>query len=162
MTVVIDANVLLRFVDTMAGQHPQAVAAVSALHAQGQSLRTLPQSIYEFWSVATRPVAGNGLGLSITECEQTVTKIEALFPMLADPPGLFAEWRAIVAAYACHGKVSHDARYVAAMRALSVAHIMTFNGADFARFPGLTVIDPANVTPAPASPSAPNPATPPP
>src|SRR5689334_16123508 len=98
MTVVIDANVLLRFADPTAAQHSTAVAALSALRAQGESLRTIPQSLYEFWVVATRPVANNGLGLSVAECEQTLGRIEAVLPLLSDPPALFAEWRILVVA----------------------------------------------------------------
>jgi predicted nucleic acid-binding protein len=145
MTVVLDANVLLRFIDPSAVQHPIAVAALSALQTQGESLHTIPQSLYELWVVATRPVANNGLGLSITECEQTLAQIEALFPLLSDSPTLFAEWRMLVVGYGCHGKVAHDARYVAAMRALGLTHLLTFNVADFARFAGITVLDPAAV-----------------
>jgi predicted nucleic acid-binding protein len=145
MTVVLDANVLLRFADTTAAQHPIAVAALSALRAQGESLRTVPQSLYEFWVVATRPIANNGLGLSVAECEQTLARIEAVFPLLSDPPALFAEWRILVVAHGCQGKVAHDARYVAAPRALGLTHLLTFNAADFARFPGITVLDPAAV-----------------
>src|SRR5437660_944057 len=126
MTVVIDANVLLRFSDPTAAQHPIAAAALLALRAQGQALRTVPQSLYEFWVVATRPIANNGLGLSIAECEQTLAGIEAVFPLLPDPPALFSEWRALVVAYACHGKVAHDARYVAALRAHGLTHLLTF------------------------------------
>jgi hypothetical protein len=146
MIVVLDANVLLRFADPTAAQHPAAVAALSVLRVQGDSLRTLPQSLYEFWVVATRPVANNGLGLSVTECEQTLAQIEILFPLLADPPALFAEWRILVISHACHGKVAHDARYVAALRALGLTHLLSFNVADFARFPGITVLDPAAVS----------------
>lgn len=61
----------------------------------------------------------------------------------------------MVAAYACQGKVAHDARYVAAMRAHGLTHLLTFNGADFARFPGITVLDPHTVaTSASTGPSA--------
>jgi hypothetical protein len=78
MTVVIDANVLLRFADATAAQHSVAVAALSTLRAQGHALRTIPQSIYEFWVVATRPVANTGPGgrrrLVPTErCPMTIT-----------------------------------------------------------------------------------------
>jgi predicted nucleic acid-binding protein len=145
MTIVLDANILLRIADPTAAQHPTAVAALLSLRAQGDSLRTVPQSLYEFWVVATRPVTNNGLGLSVAECEQTLTRFEAIFPLLSDAPGLFAEWRTLVVAHGCHGKVAHDARYVAALRALGLTHLLTFNAADFARFPGITVLDPAAV-----------------
>ncbi len=151
MTVVLDANVLLRFADSTAARHPVAVAALSALRAQGHALRILPQSLYEFWVVATRPVANNGLGLSPAECQQTVAGMEAAFPLLADPPTLFTEWLALVVASRCHGKVAHDARYVAAMRALGLTQLLTFNGADFARFPGITILDPAALASPPSA-----------
>jgi hypothetical protein len=151
MIVVIDANVLLRFADLTAAQYPIATGALSALRAQGDFLRTIPQSLYEFWVVATRPVANNGLGLSIAECDQTLAHIEALFPLLPDPPTLFDEWRILVVANGCHGKVAHDARYVAALRGHGLTHLLTFNVADFVRFPGITVLDPTAVA-APLSP----------
>ena len=152
MTVIIDANVLLRFSDPSAAQHPIALAALSSLRAQGHVLRTIPQTFYEFWVVATRPIANNGLGQSTVECEQMLSGIETLIPLLPDPPALFNEWRALVTAYACHGKVAHDARYVAALRAHGLTHLLTFNVADFTRFPGITVLDPAVVATAPPSP----------
>jgi predicted nucleic acid-binding protein len=151
MKVVLDANLLLRLADPSAVQHPTAAAALGALRVQGDSLITFPQSLYEFWVVATRPVANNGLGLSIAECEQALARIESLFPVLTDPPALFAEWRNLVVTHGCHGKVAHDARYVAALRAHGLTHFLTFNVADFARFPGITVLEPAVV----AAPSPP-------
>jgi predicted nucleic acid-binding protein len=47
--------------------------------------------------------------------------------------------------------VSFDARLVAAMRTYSVTRLLTFNGPDFTRFPGLTILDPAAFA-APANP----------
>lgn len=145
MIVVLDANILLRFCDPTATHHPVAVAALAELRSRGDSLRTLPQSIYEFWVVATRPVVNNGLGLSIAECDQTVTDLLSAFPCLDDSPTLFAAWRGLVVAHACHGKVAHDARYVAAMRGHGLTHLLTFNGSDFARFTGIVAIDPNTV-----------------
>jgi hypothetical protein len=150
MTVVLDANVLLRFSDTTAAQHPTAVAALAALHAQGHALRTLPQSRYEFWVVATRPVAANGLGLAPAECDATLAGFAVTFPLLDDVPGICAEWQHLVTAGACQGKVAHDARYVAAMHIHSVPHLLTFNVADFTRFAGITILDPAVVALSPS------------
>jgi hypothetical protein len=78
-----------------------------------------------------------------------------LFRLLPDLPTLFAEWEAPVGAYACHGRASFDARLVATMRTHGVTRLLTFNGADFARFPGLSVLDPAalaaSATPPPST-----------
>jgi len=58
-------------------------------------------------------------------------------------PNFDIEWETLVGTYACHGCASFDARLVAAMRTYGVTRLLTFNGADFGRFPGLTVLDPA-------------------
>jgi predicted nucleic acid-binding protein len=72
-------------------------------------------------------------------------RVERLFPLLPDQPTLLAEWKSLVVTYQCQGKVSHDARLVAAMRTHGLTDILTFNVGDFQRYPGLTVIDPAKV-----------------
>ena len=151
MTVALDANILLRLTDTTAAHHPVVVSALDTLRTQGRPLRTFPQAVYEFWVVATRPVPSNGLGLSPAECDQTITNLLTAFPLLADTAGLFTEWRTLVATYACHGKVAHDARYIAAMRTHGITTLLTFNTADFARYPGLDILDPAAVTALPPS-----------
>ena len=142
MIVALDANILLRFVDKTSGQHAVATSALSTLKTQGDSLRTLPQSFYEFWVVGTRPVANNGLGFSTAKVDAEITLLQAAFPLLNDTPDLFAEWRTLVALHDCKGKVAHDARIVAAMNTHRLIHLLTFNVADFARFPGLIVLDP--------------------
>jgi predicted nucleic acid-binding protein len=43
------------------------------------------------------------------------------------------------------GKQTHDAHLAAMMQAHSVTFSLTFNGGDFKRFPGITIIDPALV-----------------
>jgi predicted nucleic acid-binding protein len=145
MNVVLDANVLLRLADPTSAAHAIATTGVSTLRAQGDSLHIVPQSVYEFWVVATRPTANNGLGLSIAECLREVANLKASFSLLDDRPTLFAEWEAIVAVFACHGKVAHDAPHVAAMRTHGLTHLLTFNRGDFSRYPGLTLLDPNTV-----------------
>ncbi len=145
MAVVLDANVLLRMADPTCAAHATAVAAVRTLLGLGEKLRSIPQSIYEYWAVATRPIANNGLGLSTAECSRDIATIKAMFPVLGDLPTLFSEWEAVVAAFACHGKISHDARYVAAMRTLGLTRLLTFNVVDFSRFSNVVVLDPALV-----------------
>lgn len=145
MTVVLDANILLRYADTTAADHPTARAAVAALRAAGYPLRMVPQSGYEFWVVATRPVPNNGFGWSPATADAELAALERLFPVLDDPTGLYGAWRATVVANNCKGKPAHDARYVAAMRVHRVTHILTFNTADFVGFPGLVALDPGAV-----------------
>jgi hypothetical protein len=41
-----------------------------------------------------------------------------------------------------HPPNAHDARLVAAMIVHGVTHLLTFNGADFARYSGIRITDP--------------------
>jgi predicted nucleic acid-binding protein len=149
--ILLDTNILLRY----AGATDPALAtvdtAITTLHSRGEVLCMVPQNVYEFRVTATRPIASNGLGLSIPECQVQVARLKRLLHFLPDLPTLFAEWESLVVAHACHGRVSYDARLVAAMRTHGLPEILTFNTADFARFPGLTVLDPTKFA-APAAP----------
>jgi predicted nucleic acid-binding protein len=145
MNILLDANVLLRLADPTSASHGIAVTAVAALRAQGDVLYIAPQGVYEFWVVATRPIANNGLGLSIAECIRELAHVEMSFPLLNDKPTLYTEWKSFIMNFGCQGKVAHDVRYVAAMRTHGLSHILTFNFADFARFPELIVLDPNTI-----------------
>lgn len=145
MTCLIDTNTLLRYMNPSDPSHATAVGSIDALRTAGKLSFVVPQNFYEYWVVATRPVTANGLGLAPAECEKDLALIAAAFPLLADRPALLAEWRALVVAHECKGKMAHDARFVAAMRTHGVTRLLTFNGADFKRFPGIEVLDPATV-----------------
>ena len=69
MTVLLDANILLRMIEPLNEHHRSAVDAVAMLRASGETPCLTPQVLYELWVVATRPVAVNGLGLSISQGE---------------------------------------------------------------------------------------------
>jgi len=59
-----------------------------------------------------------------------------------DSPAVLPLWEEIVANHHVKGKSTHDARLVAAMKVFDIAHILTFNDKDFARYPGITVLMP--------------------
>jgi predicted nucleic acid-binding protein len=103
----------------------------------------VPQNLYEFWAVATRPIAAtNGLGLTAPQAKAEMLRILSLFAMLPDTPAIFAAWGRLVDLYDIKGKTTHDARIAAAMITHNVAHILTFNDRDFARYSGISVIHP--------------------
>ncbi len=154
MIAIFDTNVLLRFANPRDSAHSTVIQAVGVLPSLAIEPYIVPQNIYEFWVVATRPVANNGLGLTVLECEETLSQVEAAFPLLADKSDLLIEWRKLVLAYNCKGKVAHDARFVAAMRTHGVTHIITFNTVDFARYPGITILDPTIIAAAAIPPSS--------
>ncbi len=145
MTVLLDTNILLRLAQPKDPAHVTAAAAVMALRRGGDMLCTVPQNLFEFWAAATRPVANNGPGLSTAECVGELARLKASFPVLPDLPALLAEWETLVAAHESKGKQAHDTRLVAAMRIHGLTRLLTFNTSDFARYPGLIILDPAAV-----------------
>jgi predicted nucleic acid-binding protein len=120
----------------------------------GHTLCVVPQNLYEFWVVCTRPLANNGLGKSVAEAAAEVAKLKTIFTLLDDTPAVFPTWEQLVSTHAVLGKNAHDARLVAAMLVHGVTHLLTFNDADFRRFTAITVLIPTSVL-APPSPPAP-------
>ena len=126
--------------------HGAALAALSSLGSAKERLTIVPQVIVEFWTVSTRPIANNGLGLTPKQAEAEVG-ILATFDLLAETPALFEEWRALVAKYGVSGVETHDARMVAAMKVHGVTHILTFNEPDFARYRSIITVADAGENP---------------
>jgi len=85
----------------------------------------------EFWNVATRPVAHNGLGFSATLTLSEVGKIEHALTLLPESPATYGEWKRLVVEHNVLGSKVHDTRLVAAMNVYGVRQIITFNTADF-------------------------------
>ncbi len=146
MIVVLDSGILLRLVDRSDPLHPTVRAAVRALKIRGDTLSMAAQNIAEFWNVCTRPAtARGGLGLSISETEQRLRLLERIVAIMPDTPNAYFIWRNLVVTLSVSGVQVHDARLAALMRASGVTHIMTLNGADFVRFSGITVLEPATI-----------------
>ena len=147
MICLVDTNVLLRLADPTHAHHLPALNAVRLLGANGDTLVIAPQNLVEAWAVATRPVERNGLGFSVEEAKKLVRDSERLFDLLPDHPDVFTRWKSLVETHAVLGLNAHDARLAAFMSVHQVPNILTFNGADFRRFPELTVISPDAVAP---------------
>ena len=63
MKVLLDTNVLLRLAVVSHPTHTDAVSAVHKIRHRGDDPVIVPQVLYEYWVVATKPTAQNGLGL---------------------------------------------------------------------------------------------------
>ncbi len=146
---LIDTNILIRLANTADATHGVAAGSVAELHRRGELLHITPQNLVEFRSVATRPLAANGLGLSAAEAEAKATAFEAAFPLLPETPDIFPAWKALVEALGVVGKQVHDARLVAVCHAHKVSHLLTFDGSHFTRIgavpPRVVIVDPARV-----------------
>jgi predicted nucleic acid-binding protein len=143
MRVLVDTNILLRSAQPNHPLSSQATLAVSKLLRKGESVFFCAQNIAEFWNVATRPVAANGLGMTNQEVIEEVRAIETLLALLPDIPGIYPEWKRIVARHQVQGVKVYDARLVAIMNVYSIDSIITFNVDDFRRYSPVTALHPS-------------------
>ncbi|GMU22793.1 MAG: hypothetical protein AMXMBFR13_28770 [Phycisphaerae bacterium] len=145
MRTLLDTNVLTRLAQTNHPQHPAAVGAVKLLLERRERLCIVPQNLYEFWAVATRPWGENGLGITVPEAQAEVIRIKHHFDLIRNERGILEEWERLVNLYDVKGKTAHDARLVAAMRRHGLTRLLTFNASHFARFDGIEVLTPEHV-----------------
>lgn len=145
MSYAIDTNVLARTVHKNHPMQPVAKRAINQLLEDGETLFVLSQSLYEFWVMATRPTEVNGFGMSLAEATTKIADFEVLLTLKPDQAEIYFEWKALVTQHAVMGKPAHDARIVAAMKVHGITHLLTFNGGDFKRFPGITVVSPTEI-----------------
>lgn len=146
---LLDSNILLRYADKNSPQHLVTSQAILLLSQSTVKLCIAPQNIYEFWNVATRPAAVNGLGFTATETNTLVNYFKAAFQLLPETPGVYAEWERLVKEHNVIGKQAHDCRLVAFMKVHGLSHLLTFNGNDFRRFEtaeNVRVVEPSSIT----------------
>jgi len=146
--VLIDTNVLLRFLEPNDPEYALARGAVKALTVRGESLCFASQNLVEFWNVCTRPISKNGLGLTPAQADERATLLESRFRLLPDNERVHAEWRRLVVVHAVAGVQVHDARLVAAMLVRGVPQVLTLNDRDFGRYSGIAAVHPRDVVPA--------------
>lgn len=134
MDWLIDTSIITRTIHTGNPTQQTALDALTQIRKRGENLCIIPQNLIEFWAVATRPVLSNGLGLSIEEAENEITKIKFYFILKPENETIFGNWEKLVKNYRVSGKTTHDARIVAAMQAHKIENLLTFNIADFKRY----------------------------
>jgi hypothetical protein len=145
MSTLLDTNILTRCAQPAHPMCQPAVDALTLLRGQGDELCLVPQNFYEFWVVATRPVAVNGLGMLPAQAEAELQRLKNLFTVLDETAAVFARWEQLVVQHQVLGKNAHDMRLVAAMLVHGVGRLLTFNTADFQRCHGITVVSPQDV-----------------
>jgi len=145
MRILLDSNILLRSVEPRHVQHQGSTEAVDKLRRLGHDLTIVPQVLYEFWSVATRPIENNGLGMTTKDAQDEVRAMKRLFRLMLDERGVYAEWEQLVGSFDVKGKKAHDARLVAAMLRHGIAYVLTFNTSDFSRYTAVSAVLPTDV-----------------
>jgi predicted nucleic acid-binding protein len=151
---LLDTNVLLRIAQPNHSMNRVARDSVRLLLRRKEQVQVVPQVLFEFWVVATRPTANNGLGLTPDDVKRKLEKAEVFFELLLDTGAIYGEWLRLVHKYSVSGVAAHDARIVAAMKTHNVTHLLTFNAEDFKRFnkTEVTVMTPSEVI-APTAPT---------
>ncbi|MCL2640629.1 MAG: type II toxin-antitoxin system VapC family toxin [Phycisphaerales bacterium] len=139
--ILFDANILLRIVNEY---DPDYLHTLRAVYAYGQTepLVIAHQTLYEFWAVATRSPAVNGLGMTTEQASRWIKRHMDRFDVLTDPPALLDIWADLVTKHQVTGFRAHDVRYVALAQALNIPKLMTYNVKHYRKFP-ITIIDPA-------------------
>src|SRR6266700_2720773 len=142
MTILVDTNILLRVVDQSAAEHSICVDALRRLDDLGHELAICAQVMIEFWSVATRPLKANGLGLEPKSAAQFLNGLCNSLRVLPEPPDVASVWRQIVERYSVISKQAHDARLVALMQAHNLPQLLTLNTSDFSRYSQILLLNP--------------------
>jgi len=146
MAILVDSNILLRSVQTHHPHYAMVEHAFGVLRAANETLNVVAQNFIEFWAVATRPPGSeNGLGMTCEAVIKEVAVIKGLFPLLPEPAAVFHEWERLVTTHQVSGKNVHDARLVATMNLHGLNRILTFNVADFARYPHIEAVHPQSL-----------------
>jgi hypothetical protein len=113
------------------------------LSARKDRLCLVPQVLYEYFVVCTRPPGEyGGLGFTNESAMAEIARVSALFELLPDFPAIYPEWLRLVGTFKIVGKRGHDARLMAAMNVHGLRAIATFNSKDFIRYPGIQILMP--------------------
>lgn len=149
MLFLLDANILIYGSNPASPFFPDCRKATGIIAQNGDTSCIVPQSLYEFWSIATRPPNPlspmSGLGMTTDQANAEIVAIRKVFPLFNDSSQILPEWQKLVTQYGVSGRDSHDARYVAAMNVHGITHIVTVNKKDFVRFSHITVLLPSEV-----------------
>lgn len=145
MNYLADTNILLRLTELQSPHHAEAKNAVDNLLKNGDTLFLTLQNISEFWNVCTRPLDKNGLGLSVSETDVELSRIEQVFDILPDTEEVYRNWRELVVKHSVSGVKVHDAKIVAAMKAHDIKNLLTFNAKDFKRYTDIKAVEPQDV-----------------
>lgn len=150
MRILADTNVVVPLVQQNHPLHDLVSAAARTIIERDHQICLVPQVLYEYWVTATRPLSANGFGMETADALQMVDALLTSFSLLRDERAIFDRWKNLVGQHRVMGKNAHDARLVAAMLRHGVTHLLTFNIADFARYP-IELLSPREVADRPDS-----------
>lgn len=131
---MLDTNVFLSATDEDRVEHRHAMLVLNDWAGRGTALYASGQIMREYLAVATRPVAGNGLGLKQADAVANVRAFRTRTNLLAEDARVTDGLLSLLTETSCSGKKIHDANIVATMLVHGIDTLVTMNVADFTRF----------------------------
>ena len=80
--------------------------------------------------------------MAIPDSARKLRLVERLTEVKSESRAAFEEWKRLIVSYSVRGAQVYDARITAAMNVYGITHLLTFNGSDFKRFRGITILEP--------------------
>ena len=77
--------------------------------------------------------------------ERRVQFIERFGVIHPESAAAYQTWRRFLVDHAIQGLAVHDARLVAMMHSVGIAHVVTLNPKDFARYRGIVAVSPRDI-----------------
>lgn len=138
--ILLDTNILLRYLDKSASSHEQVVNTLMDFASKNELLAICPQNLYELYAVATRPKTSNGWGMPRDEALSLFNNLIHDFTLLEEDSSVIDNWKFLLKSYTVMGKTCHDARLVALMLTHQISKLYTLNKDDFRRFEPLITL----------------------
>jgi predicted nucleic acid-binding protein len=138
--LLVDTNVLLEATDEGRRLHVQALGVFQSAQKAGVDLFLGTQVVREYLVVATRPVANNGLGMSMETALENIRRFCRRTSLLAETlraSDLFLEW---AGQWGICGKKLHDLQILATASAEGMHALLTANEKDFPPASPLAII----------------------
>lgn len=129
----VDTNILLTATAAHREGHRRALSVLHAGFAD-RSLFLSGQVLREYLSVATRPSAVNGLGLTAMAAIGNARQFLERSNFLEENVAVHQELFRLLETTPCLGKQIHDANIAATMLAHGLRRLVTLNPRDFERF----------------------------
>ncbi len=140
-TVFLDTNILLIATDESREGHEAAVSLFARATAAGLHLAISGQVLREYTVVATRPLARNGLGLSLKDALANVREFRRSTVLCDETESVFDEWARLSQTCRATGARLHDVNIAATMLAHGVSCLVTENTPDFSGLPVISTLD---------------------
>lgn len=96
MTILVDTNLLVAIVQPAHMHNVIAASSTTRLARAGHRLVIVPQNLYEFWTIVTRPAQVNGLELDTPTARARTIQLKRSFALVGDIPGILGEWERLV------------------------------------------------------------------